>query len=79
MERTFQRPELKAEKVWFDTERIFVQCSDGRIVGNPIVWYPLLAKSTIEQRNRFELICRATGIHWPEIDEDISVEGMFRF
>ena len=49
---------------------------DGRTISVPLAWSWRLSEATPEQRSRFEIIGSGSGIHWPEIDEDISVEGM---
>jgi hypothetical protein len=55
---------------------IEVTLDDGRRIATPIDWYPVLSRATPQQRQNFELM--PFGIHWPDIDEDISVEGMLR-
>jgi hypothetical protein len=49
--------------------------SDGRSISAPLVWYPRLLHGTPEERNHWE-IGSGVGVHWPDLDEDISVEGM---
>src|SRR5260221_7509058 len=51
-----------------------VQLQDGREIATPLEWYPSLASATAEQQANVEL--RLSGIHWPDLDEDISVAGM---
>ena len=70
---------LTIKKVWFEDEKIFVELSDGRIVGTPINWYSNLSKGTPEQLTNFELINSGKGIHWEELDEDLSAEGFLTF
>lgn len=53
-----------------------VDLSDGRSVSLPLGWYPRLAHGTAEERDRWELIGQGEGIHWPALDEDISLEGI---
>lgn len=65
-----------ATHVYFDAERIHVCLSDGREISAPLEWFPRLYHATDEQRQRWELIGRGVGIHWEEIDEDISVAGL---
>lgn len=60
--------------VQFTNESMSVSLEDGRIITVPISWYPRLLRATDEQRLAYEL--SPAGIHWDEIDEDISVEGM---
>lgn len=60
--------------VSFTDDSISVALEDGRVITVPIAWYPRLAGASAEQRLAFEL--SPAGVHWDEIDEDISVEGM---
>ena len=60
--------------VSFTDDSMSVALEDGRVITVPVAWYPRLAKASTEQRLAFEL--SPAGIHWDEIDEDISVEGM---
>lgn len=60
--------------VTFTDDMMSTTLEDGRIITVPIAWYPRLQKATAAQRQQFEL--SPAGIHWDEIDEDISVEGM---
>ncbi len=61
-------------KVTKDT--LTVDLSDGRTVSVPLAWYPRLLHATPEERKNWRLIAKGQGIHWEEIDEDISVEGL---
>ena len=55
---------------------LIVELRDGRSVSVPIAWYPRLAEGRPSERRRWELIGPGIGIHWPDLDEDISVEGL---
>jgi hypothetical protein len=68
---------LKIVRVWFESDKIFIELNDQRVIGTPICWYKNLSKGTIEQQKNFEI--RETYIHWPELDEDLSAEGFLRF
>ena len=68
--------EARAKKIWIDEDNLWVLLSDGRQLSVPLVYFPRLLKATPEQRQRFETSGGGTGIHWEEIDEDISVEGL---
>ena len=57
-------------------DTIYVELNDGRSISAPLSWYPRLEHATPEERNNWELIGSGFGIHWPQIDEDISVEGL---
>ena len=67
---------VAAANVYFDDKRIHVRLSDGREISAPLEWFPRLRHATNEQRQRWELIGHGVGIHWEEIDEDISVAGL---
>ena len=51
---------------------------DGRTIAVPLVWYPRLFDATPEQRGNWEICGGGYGIHWPDIDEDLSAEGLIR-
>ena len=55
---------------------MWVDLADGRRLGVPLAYFPRLLKASPEQRNRYELSGAGSGIHWDELDEDISVEGL---
>ena len=57
-------------------EELTVELADGRTVSAPLAWYPRLAHGTAEERNDWQVIGAGEGIHWPDLDEDISVEGL---
>ena len=57
-------------------ELLVVDLADGRIVSVPLAWYPRLLKATPEQRNHWQIAGAGFGIHWPEVDEDLSVQGL---
>ena len=59
-------------------ERLIVTLADGRELSAPLAWFPRLAEATHEQRQKWRLIGRGHGIHWPEVDEDISVVSLLR-
>ena len=63
---------MKAKRVWFEGERIYIETDDGRTLWQSILYYQRLKNATDEQRNDYEL--GHFGIHWEEIDEDISYE-----
>ncbi len=65
-----------ATNVWFTKSHLFVETNDRRIIGVPIDWFPLLENATEKQRQAFEISPSGRGIHWDEIDEDISLAGL---
>ncbi len=64
--------------VSFDADRLIVDLMDGRTIAVPIAWYPRLERATPEQRSQWEIAGAGYGIHWSDIDEDLSVEGLLR-
>jgi hypothetical protein len=68
--------EVKAEKVWFDEDNLWVLLYDGRQLSVPLAYFPRLLKATPEERRKFEISGGGTGLHWDELDEDISVSGL---
>ena len=71
-----ERPSVRAVDVKVTEDELSVALEDGRTLVVPLAWYPRLYHSNQRQRARWRLIGRGLGIHWPEIDEDISVEGL---
>ena len=66
----------EALNVSLTDDTLNVDLSDGRSISAPIAWYPRLLHSTEQERSNWRLIGRGQGIHWEDIDEDISVEGL---
>ena len=64
------------ENVMITEDTLNVDLSDGRTISVPLNWFPRLLHATQKQRNNWRLIGRGHGIHWDDIDEDISVEGL---
>jgi len=65
-----------AQKVVFAEDSFVVYLSDGRNISVPIIWYPRLLNGNKQERANYELLGDGEGIHWPDLDEDISVEGI---
>ena len=66
----------KAEDVKITDDTLSVDLSDGRTISVPLEWFPRLVHATLEERNNWRLIGKGHGIHWENIDEDISVKGL---
>ncbi|MBK8396732.1 MAG: DUF2442 domain-containing protein [Leptospiraceae bacterium] len=66
----------RAKKVWFDNENLWVLLFDGRQISVPLAFFPILLHASKEQRNAYEVSGGGIGIHWDELDEDISVAGL---
>jgi len=65
-----------ADNVTITEDTLCVDLSDGRTISVPLAWFPRLLQSIPEERNNWRLIGKGRGIHWEDIDEDISVEGL---
>ena len=68
--------EPRIQDVKVTSDAIIAYLVDGRVLSVPLVWSWRLSEATAKQRARFKLIGDGQGVHWPDIDEDISVEGM---
>lgn len=65
-----------AQHLTITDDTLSVDLSDGRTIAVPLAWFPRLLHATPEERNHWRLIGKGHGIHWEDIDEDISVEGL---
>ena len=66
----------EALNVSLTDDTLSVDLSDGRSISAPVAWFPRLFHSTEQERNNWRLIGKGQGIHWEEIDEDISIKGL---
>lgn len=73
---TTELSDARAVHVRVTKDALVVDLEDGRTVLTPIAWYPRLQHATVPERNHWRLIGNGEGIHWPDLDEDISVEGL---
>ncbi len=71
-------PGLRVRDVRFSSDRLIVDLADGRAIAVPIAWYPRLFQATPEQRGNWRVVGGGYGIHWPDIDEDLSTEGLLQ-
>jgi hypothetical protein len=67
---------VRAVRVHVTDDTLAVDLDDSRTISVPIGWYPRLAHATPEERNNYRLVGKGIGIHWPDLDEDIGVEGL---
>jgi len=67
---------VAGEDVKVTADTLLVELSDGRTITAPVAWFPRLLHGTNKERNNWRFIGRGEGIHWPGLDEDISVEGL---
>lgn len=68
--------QARVESVVVTGDTLKVDLTDGRTVSVPLAWYPRLVYGTVAERNQWELLGDGEGIHWPSLDEDISVAGI---
>ena len=75
-QRAFVPTTTLAKSVSFDEEMMHVLLTDGRCISIPIIWFPLLRDATPDQRKKYEIGGGGTSLHWPDLDEDLSVAGL---
>src|SRR3712207_433421 len=68
--------EARAQNVAVMEDTLSVDLSDGRTISVPLAWFPRLLHGTSEERRNWRFIGGGEGIHWPDLDEDISVENL---
>lgn len=68
----------RIKEVTVTEDELVVVLADGRRLATPLAWFPRLLHATPEQRDHFEVLGDGAGIHWPDIDEDLSAEGLLR-
>ena len=68
--------EPRAQRVTVTNDALAVDLLDGRTIAVPLTWYPRLAHGTSAERAHLSFIGEGEGIHWPDLDEDVSVEGL---
>jgi hypothetical protein len=67
---------VKAIEINVTEDNLIVTLEDGRTISIPLTWYPRLWHGTLAERQNWRMIGEGLGIHWPELDEDISIEGL---
>ncbi|MGL6158933.1 DUF2442 domain-containing protein [Microbulbifer sp.] len=67
---------VKAKSLTFDEHTMWVELDDGRSLGVPLAWFPRLLHATPEQLADYRISYSGNGLHWDQLDEDISVEGL---
>ena len=67
-----------ALSIEFTKDDLIVSLIDGRKITVPLIWFPRLSEATESQLEKYELLGDGEGIHWPEIDEDISIAGLLQ-
>ena len=76
MKHSIAELELKAVKAWVEERTICLRLADEREIRFPASKNPRLSKASPDRLARVELICDGTGLHWPDLDEDLSVQGI---
>jgi hypothetical protein len=66
----------RAKSIAFAEDMMHVNFTDGRVLGVPLVWFPVLWAATPEQRSNYEIGGGGISLHWPELDEDLSIAGL---
>lgn len=72
------KPGERVKDVRFTDDTLIVDLLDGRTISVPLVWYPRLLSATPTQRANWRMAGGGFGIHWPDVDEDLSTEGLLR-
>ncbi len=78
MNTSERRPGERVKAVRFTEDLLVVDLLDGRTISVPLAWYPRLLAATLEQRANWRVAGGGFGIHWPDVDEDLSTEGLLR-
>ena len=78
MDISAQKTDERVEAVYFTRDALVVDLKDGRTISVPLTWYPKLLKATHKERSHWEKCGGGYGIHWPDLDEDLSTEGLLR-
>src|SRR5207249_7138738 len=71
-----EQTEARAQHVKVTTDTLTVDLTDGRTISVPLAWFPRLLHGSVAERNNWRFIARGEGIHWTDLDEDISVDGL---
>lgn len=71
-----EQTEARAQRVKLTADSLTVDLTDGRTISVPLAWFPRLLHGSGAERNNWRLIAQGEGIHWTDLDEDISVEGL---
>jgi hypothetical protein len=71
--------DIKIAQVWWDANSLYFELQYGRVVGAPLSWFPKLQNATESQLKNWQLVGLGRGVHWLDLDEHLSVYGMFTF
>ena len=78
MTSSMPNSDARAKEVSFSSDEFAVFLADGRRISVPLAWFPRLLHATPEQRANYEIFGGGQGIHWPDLDEDLSVGGLLK-
>ncbi|HEX2480520.1 MAG TPA: DUF2442 domain-containing protein [Methylomirabilota bacterium] len=78
MTTSVDRPGERVKDVRCTEDLLVVDLIDGRTISVPLAWYPRLLAATSQQRANWQMSAGGFGIHWPDVDEDLSTEGLLR-
>ena len=70
--------DIRVADVRVDEDMLHVDLQDGRTISAPLAWFPRLFTASPDQRTNWEIAGAGYGIHWPDVDEDLSTEGLLR-
>ena len=76
LQRSYVPQTALARSVEFDEDVMRVFFTDGRVLSVPVQWFPVLRRASQEQRQRYEIGGGGISLHWPELDEDLSIAGL---
>ena len=69
---------IKARNIWFSASHLHLKLNDGREIDVPLKWFPRLSRASSEELNNWRLIGTGLGIHWVDLDEDLSISGILK-
>jgi len=72
------KPDARATAVRVSDDELTVTLNDGRTVSTPLAWFPRLLHATPDERQNWEILGDGIGVHWPDVDEDLSIAGLLR-
>ena len=75
-QRSYRSSSALAKSIEFSADMMNVHLLDGRVIGVPLAWFPRLLAATPKQRKKYEIGGGGIGLHWPDLDEDLSVAGL---
>lgn len=78
MSSSMPSKDVRAREVAFTQDELTVLLADGRRISVPLAWFPRLLGATPAQRSNYEMLGGGQGIHWPDIDEDLSIAGLLK-